>query len=157
MTIIVYKDGVVAADRLLAIGIATQHITKMHILPDGRLAAGGGTIANVSYWMAALRGEVPRHPLPDGFNIDGIVVSCDGRVEIYSNSLFPYSVVNNNFLAFGSDAACFAAQVLHHQNMSCGNIVGAIAKESGFSGVDIAACHNGEWRVDTILIGEPRC
>lgn len=154
MTIIVYKDGVVAADRLLAAGYSTQHITKLHILPDGRLAAGGGTTGSVSHWMAALRGEVTRHPHPEGFVIDGIVVSPDGSAEVYNNSLLPYPLVGNSFIAFGSDAACFAAQVLHHQGMSAAGIVECISEEHGFSGVDTAAVEDGKWVIRNISTGE---
>ena len=153
MTIIVYKGGIVAADRLLSAGYSTQHTTKLHVLPDGRLAAGGGTIGNVAHWMAALRGEVSRHQLPDGFAIDGIVVSSDGSAELYSNTLLPYPLVGNDFIALGSDAACFAAQVLHHQGMSAGEIVGAIAKESGFSGLNVASFSDGAWAIRTALKG----
>lgn len=154
MTIIVYKDGMVAADRLLAAGFSTQHVTKLHVLPDGRLAAGAGTIGNVAHWMATLRGEVPRHPAPDNFAIDGIVISPFGDAELYSGSLLPYPLLNNNFMALGPDAACFTAQVLHHQGMSAGGIIEAIARESGFSGVDTASIIAGGWVVRTVLKGD---
>lgn len=154
MTIIVYKDGVLAADRLLAAGYSTQHITKLHVLPDGRLAAGGGLTGNVAYWLAALRGEVPLYPQPDGFAIDGIVVSPDGSAAIYSNSLLPYPLVGNNFIAFGADAACFAAQVLHGQGMSAVDIVDCISEENGFSGVDAAEVEDGKWVIRTVTFGD---
>ena len=154
MTIIVYKDGVLAADRLLAAGFSTQHTTKIHVLPDGRVAAAAGTISNVSYWMAALRGEVPLHPQREGFTVEGIVVSTDGKVECFSDSLIPYDINKNYFLCAGSDAACFAAQVLHRQGMSAAGIVECISEEHGFSGVDTAAVEDGKWVIRNISTGE---
>ena len=154
MTIIVYKDGIVAADRLLAAGFSTQHVTKLHVLPDGTLAAGAGDIGDVSYWMASLRGEVSRHPVPDDFSIDGITISPYGAIEIYSDSLLPYPFLGGNFMAIGADAACFAAQVLHHMHRDAYQIVEAISRESGFSGVDIANFRDGVWEVGTVLRGD---
>lgn len=154
MTIIVYKDGVLAADRLLHSGFSTQHTTKIHVLPDGRVAAAAGTISNTSYWMAALRGEVPLHPQREGFTVDGIVVSTDGKVECFSDSLIPYDINKNYFLCAGADAACFAAQVLHGQGMSAVDIVDCISKENGFSGVDTAAVEDGKWVIRNISTGE---
>lgn len=154
MTIIVYKDGIVAADRLLAAGFSTQHVTKLHVLPDGSLAAGAGTIGNVAHWMATLRGEVPRHPAPDDFAIDGIVISPNGIAELYSGSLLPYPLLNNNFMALGPDAACFTAQVLHGQGMSAVDIVDCISEENGFSGVDAAEVEDGKWVIRTVTFGE---
>ena len=154
MTIVVYKQGVVAADRLLSAGFSTQLICKLHILPDGRVAAGGGLTSDVAQWLAMLRGDIPKTAQRDNFQIDGIVIAPDYTTEIYSNSYFPYPLIDNSFMAIGSDAACFAAQVLHGQGMSAVDIVECISRENGFSGVDKAEVVDGKWVIRTILTGD---
>lgn len=154
MTVVVYKRGVVAADRLLSSGYSTQLIRKLHVLPDGRLAAGAGLTSDVAQWMAMLRGDIPRTAQRDNFQIDGIVVASDYTAEVYNNSYFPYPLIDNDFMVVGSDAACFAAQVLHRQGLSADAIVELIANENGFSGVDKAEVVDGKWIVQTLIIGE---
>lgn len=143
MTCIAYRDGVLAADKLILHGGARNSVTKIHRVADclagvcGNLSIGMEMLA--WYRAGAIPGEYPASNRSPNEGASLIVVRPDGGVWCYESSPHPFRV-EGSFCAFGcGDEPAMAA-------MHCG--------KSAAEAVEIASlcnnvCGNG---VDTLTL-----
>ena len=104
MTVIAYRDGVMAADRMVWQGDLriANGATKINRLPDGSLVGCCGSrpvIAEVMAWLNG--GEKPARELKDG-DFGALIVRPCGRVERLEDEMLIYPACPADFYTMGS-------------------------------------------------------
>lgn len=136
MTVIAWKDGVLAADRLMLHGATRKEVTKIHRVADclagvcGTLSIGMEMLA--WYRAGAIPGQYPTSNRNPSEGASLIVVRPDGTVWNYESSPHPF-LVEGPFCAFGSGdepamvamycgkSAAEAVEIAGLYNNGCGN------------------------------------
>jgi hypothetical protein len=130
MTVIVYKDGVLAADRMCstAVDLINGYHTKIHS-QDGMMWGSAGPAEDgyaFDAWVRANRpGEQPElRTGEDGFV--GILIEADGVVRHYDGKLVPFPIESPYHAIGNGDMVAFGAMYM-----------GATAEQAV-----LAACHH---------------
>lgn len=136
MTIIVWKDGYIAADRQVSSAMCSYAAPKIAQFSCGVLVCAG-TISAISKMRYAVgRGELM--DIPDTY---GLLYS-DGELYELSETTHRFRLDKGGLHTQGSVAACFAVQVLNKYNpeLTAEELVRELCKHDGFSGVDVVKC-----------------
>jgi len=131
MTVVAFKDGVMAADSQLTAGTLTSLIEKIWRLPDGGVVAGSGTYAQVYAAAKYLAGGESGAP-PDSIDEvslliarpDGSLWAVDGR--------FPAYPLLSNFAAIGCGADA-ATQAMRSGATAFKAVASVIGQDAGCS------------------------
>lgn len=87
MTIIVYKDGVVAADDLIWDDqVISGRMQKIRARSDGAILIGCGNVAGIQYFFRQAEKGRPGKATGEGINYSGAIIYSDGRVEEYDQT-----------------------------------------------------------------------
>lgn len=105
MTTIVYRDGVMAADRLITSnGIRRGHSKKIFKAANGALigvSGSAGLADRFVSWIGDGGREEERPRIPEGSDLFAIVAYPEGEVAVFSERLVP-QVIEAPFAATGS-------------------------------------------------------
>lgn len=86
MTVIAYRDGIIAADTLAVTGGSKcAGVTKVARSINGDLGGASGGITFMTAWLTWIRGEGAR-PVPEGDETrtdTGLIIWANGRIEVY--------------------------------------------------------------------------
>lgn len=105
MSVIVYRDGVMAADTRAYSGDATPigHKMKIFRLKDGSLVGFSTTKPGLSEAMVAwFNAESPEGPPPVEMNFSALLVKPNGEVFYYNDSISPSGPLVGPYFAVGS-------------------------------------------------------
>lgn len=106
MTVVAYKDGVLASDSLIqAGGMRSGSATKIIKTRDGFLAGGAGEMGKMVRFLRWADGD-KSEPTEDLEGFEGILVYPDGRVISYDGTGEPLDIKSEFYaLGTGSDIA----------------------------------------------------
>ena len=116
MTIIAYRDGVMASDSLIqANGVTSGMGRKITKTKQGFLVGGSGSFSNISLFLDWWEDEAEDKPPLNMLKIDtmnGIVVSKDGVLTFDSPDMYPMEIkAKFHTLGCGSEIATGAMEM----------------------------------------------
>ena len=143
MTVIAYRDGVLAADTLAVRGDSKiGHMVKIAKAPDGRLGAAGGDAGVGAAWLAwvagGFDGDRPLGKSDDKYVDMGIVVELDGAMTVYEGTMMPFTITGPYFaIGCGSPEAMGA---MHAGASAVQAVEAAIAHDVHCGGCVMTLC-----------------
>lgn len=153
MTIIVYVNGVVAADRLVRDGNYTSETCKLHVQPDGSVIGCAGYARDIAEFLST--GELSART---DTVFKALKIKPSFEVITYDDGPFPFSLGKESFACTGAQEACFAAHILYRLGYSASDIVRIISQEQGFAGLDVAAYNqvSMKWEIINVTQAYPK-
>lgn len=111
MTVIAYRDGVMASDSLIVHGTRyTGTVKKVTKTKDGWLAGGAGQVSDVNQFLEWAETRDPETPPLEALN--ALLVSPKGVVYCVENDLAPYEVKAEFFSEGSGDQIAMGAMAM---------------------------------------------
>jgi hypothetical protein len=113
MTIVCFKDGILAADSVVVEdGMAYGLMRKIIRSDTGCLAGGSGDVSSLYPFLEWVRKGMKARGKPTIGELDGIVIKPNGEILFFENGLVPFKVSSKSH-AIGSGAQMAIGAMMH--------------------------------------------
>lgn len=143
MTVIAYRNGIIAADKLTQVHGMKGRVTKIFRVGDALVGMAGSLTSALECvaWLrdGAVAKDIPAKQLTDDF--ENLMLVRDGRIWLYERGHVPFEM-ESDFYAIGSGAP-YAMTAMHLGQTAIQAVLTACALNTG--------CGNG---IDTLTLKE---